>query len=162
MSKEKTAEAVEETVAPGTEETQKAEKSEAMPIRLKYEKELDELYDQLEEGGYFDRTYAEGSKVQMDGPMLASLVNFINDHKRTLYSMQQIMNVALTTIDAMLADNAAVTIELMKIHRDNVDAGNSISQAEMDKLDAKEKIKEVPVAKKGKGGNRGSKATGKK
>lgn len=159
MSKEKTTKAIEEKETPGTEETQKAE---AMPIRLKYEKELDELYDQLEEGNYFNQTYAEGSKVEMDGPMLASLVNFINDHKRTLYSMQQIMNVALTTIDAMLADNAAVTIELMKIHKNNVDAGNSVSMEEMDKIDAKEKIKEVPVARRGKGGNRGQKATGKR
>lgn len=126
--------------------------------REKYEKELNELFDELEKGGYYKRTYGEGSKVEMDGTLFASLINFINDHKRSLYTIQQMLNLLATTSEAMLTDNASVTIEFMKVHKENVDAGNSISMEDMDKADAKEKIKVVAPKKTAKK----KKATGSK
>jgi len=144
---------------PEMEDAQNQVVNDVAVQRLKYEEELNNLFDELEKGGYYKRTYGKGSRVEMDGTLFGSLINFINDHKRSLYTIQQMLNLLATTSDAMLTDNASVTIELMKVHKENVDAGNSISMEDMDKEDAKEKIK--VVTPKGKATKKG-KATGSK
>lgn len=138
---------MEKVIEDQKENAEKATK-QVQSKKLEYETSLDALFDELDKGDYFKQSYAPGSKVELDGTLFASLINFINDHKRSLYSVQQMLNLLTTTVDAMLTDNAAVTIELMKAHRDNVDNGNSVSMEEMDKIDAKENIKEIIVEEK--------------
>ena len=133
-----------------TEEQMRAQmEADMKAIGEKY----DDLFEQLDKGGYFKQTYAPDSTVIIPGPLFSSFVNFVNAEMQTLYSLQSTLQILMNTGDAMINNVSAMTIKLMEQHKANVDTGVTISTEEMDKLDAKEKVKEVdkdgnPVAKK--------------
>ena len=103
----------------------------------------DELFKKLEEGNYFKQTYAKDSTVVIPGQLFSSFVNFVNSQMQTMYTMQSTMQILLNTGDAIITNLSKMTISLMEAHMANVDSGSTISGEEMDKLDAKQNIKEI-------------------
>lgn len=113
-------------------------------------KEYDDLFEELEKGDYFTKSYADDSVVMVPGKLFMSFVNFVNSQLQTLYSVQKSNQVLLNTGDAMITNVSQMTVQLMKQHKANVDNGVTITKEEMDALDAKKKVVEVvkPVTKK--------------
>jgi len=113
----------------------------------------DELFEQLDKGDYFKQTYGPDSVVIIPGKLFSSFVNFVNAEMQTMYSLQSTLQILMNTGDAMINNISAMTIKLMEQHKANVDVGVTISVEELDKLDAKELVKDVdkdgnPIAEK--------------
>lgn len=114
-------------------------------------KEYDDLFEELDKGGYFTESYTDDSVVMVPGKLFMSFVNFVNSQLQTLYSVQKSNQILLNTGDAMITNVSHMTVQLMKQHKANVDNGVTISKEEMDALDAKKKVVEIvkePAKKK--------------
>jgi len=103
----------------------------------------DDLFEQLDKGDYFKQVYAPDSTVVIPGKLFSSFVNFVNAEMQTMYSLQSTLKILMNTGDAMINNISSMTINLMEQHKANVDLGVTISAEEMDKLDAKELVKDV-------------------
>lgn len=113
-------------------------------------KEYDDLFEELDKGDYFTRSYADDSTVMVPGKLFMEFVNFVNSQMQTLYSVQSTQKMLMNTGEALITNLSQMTVQLMRQHKANVDNGATISKEEMDALDAKKKAVEVvkPVTKK--------------
>jgi hypothetical protein len=116
--------------------------------RVEMDRKYDELFDQLEQGGYFKQTYAKDSKVTIPGSLFNSFIYFAHLQAKHLHSIQSVMNVIQQTVTGLGNGVSEMTIRLMEQHKENVDLGYTISAEQMDEEDAKELINEIIVEEK--------------
>ena len=142
----------------GTEELDKTQMSEEQ-LRAAMEKEAqemeeryDKLFNELEEGGYFNQTYGADSKVEIPGALFNSFIWFVNNQSKHLNSVRSVLSVVDNTLSGLSTNINEMTMRLMEQHKANVDAGATISMDEQMEEDAKEEIKvtEAPAKKKAK------------
>lgn len=105
--------------------------------------EYDQLFDDLDKGGYFKHGYAPGEKIEMDGTLFNQFVNFVNKSMQVHYSVGESLNILQNTNEAMITRLSAMTIQLMKQHKENVDNGSTKTHEELDKIDAKVNVSEA-------------------
>lgn len=146
MSKEKEVEVVAQT-DPTTQEKQLTSMQELEEKRMletqKVMEEYDSLFEELEAGGYFDKGYAPGDKITMDGTLFNQFVSFVNTSMRTHYTIGESLNILQATNEAMITKLSGMTILLMRQHKENADNGFTKTHEELDKLDAKVNTAEV-------------------
>lgn len=106
-------------------------------------KRYDELFDELDAGGYFKQGYSDESVVQIPGKLFGSFVNFIQSQMQTLYAVGSTIEILQNTNQALITNVSNMTVRLMEQHKANVDIGSTTSMEELDKEDAKKHIKEV-------------------
>lgn len=123
-------------------------------------KRYDELFDELDAGGYFKQGYSDESVVQIPGKLFGSFVNFVQSQMQTLYAIGSTINILQNTNQALITNVSNMTISLMEQHKANVDIGATTSMEELDKEDAKKRVKEVPHVDSKK--KKSKKATGSK
>ena len=103
----------------------------------------DKLFEELEEGGYFNMTYGKDSEVTIPGSLFNSFIFYIHSQSKNIASTRNVISVLDQTLKGLQVNTADMTVRLMKQHKTNVDNGWAISQEEMDKEDAQEEIKEL-------------------
>ena len=108
-------------------------------VEEKYEKLLEELTSK----GYDKMAYPEGSEITIPGPLFARFINYMNTNKKTLENLETSFNVLLRVVDASFTANNEFVLDLMQQHIENCEAGKTVTQEEMDKQDAKSRIKKV-------------------
>lgn len=129
----------------------------------KLEKDYNEIFAQLEEGGYLGHGYADDSVVMVPGPLFSSFINFISSQMQTLHTVGSTIEILQNTNDALITNLSEMTVRLMRQHKANVDAGVTLTSEQMDEADAKKHIKEVPTSEKKESKKaRGEKARGSK
>jgi hypothetical protein len=112
------------------------------------EKKYDELFEELDKGGYFKQTYSKDSMVTIPGGLFNSFIYFCHIQGRNLHQIQGVLNMIQQTVTGLGSNVSDMTIRLMEQHKQNVDSGLTISTEEMDEEDAKENIKEIIVEDK--------------
>ena len=129
------------------DEKRVAEEKKAQEAFLQRKKEIDEKYEnlvkELSEKGYDRMSYPEGSEISIPGPLFAKFINYMNTNKKTLENLETSFNVLLRVIDASFTANDEFVLELMQQHITNCEAGKTVTAQEMDKQDAKSRIKKV-------------------
>lgn len=116
--------------------------------RVEMDRKYDELFDELEKGGYFKQTYSKDSKVTIPGSLFNSFIYFCHLQAKHLHSVQSVMNVIQQTVTGLGNNVSDMTIRLMEQHKENVDMGYTISAEQMDEQDAEELIQEIIVEEK--------------
>jgi len=101
------------------------EVSPAEALRLKMEAEFDAVYKTLEDPKYVNQGYKKGVTVEISGELFTHFVNVNAENKRVMDAVQKNLSVAFSTIDALLTQNASLSIELMKAHIKNIDEGKT-------------------------------------
>jgi hypothetical protein len=132
------------------EEKEELDKTEMSPEQLQeamakeakeMEERYDELFNQLEEGGYFNQTYGADSKVEIPGPLFNSFIWFVNNQSKHINSVRSVLSVVDNTLSGLSTNINEMTMRLMEQHKGNVDAGATISMDDQMEEDAKEEIK---------------------
>jgi hypothetical protein len=116
--------------------------------RAEMDQKYDELFDQLEKGGYFKQTYGKDSRVTIPGSIFNSFIYFCHLQAKHLHSVQSVLNVIQQTVTGLGNNVSDMTIRLMEQHKENVDAGYTITMDQMDEEDAQENIKEIIIDEK--------------
>lgn len=121
---------------------------EAMENEAKKMEEMyDNLFEEMEKGGYFDQTYSKDSKVEIPGSLFNSFIWFVNDKSKHINSMRNVIKVIDDTLAGLSNNINHMTMNLMEQHKNNVDAGATISVKDQKVEDAKEEIVEVKEEK---------------
>lgn len=121
------------------EELKIAMEKEAQAMEERYDK----LFEELEEGDYFNQTYSDTSKVELPGSLFNSFIWFVNNQSKHLNSVRSVLSVIDNTLAGLSTNTSEMTMRLMEQHKANVDAGVTISVDAQMKEDAKENIKEI-------------------
>jgi hypothetical protein len=116
--------------------------------RAEMDKKYDELFDQLEKGGYFKQTYGKDSKVTIPGSLFNSFIYFCHLQAKHLHSVQSVLSVIQQTVTGLGNNVSDMTIRLMEQHKENADAGYTVTMDQMDEEDAQENIKEIIIDEK--------------
>jgi hypothetical protein len=124
----------------------------------KMEERYDQLFKELEDGGYFDQTYAKDSKVEIPGSLFNSFIWFVNEQSKHMNSVRQVLGVIDSTLNGLSNNVNAMTMRLMEQHKENVDSGNTISLDQQKEEDAVETVNEIqrPEKKSSKGKKKAS------
>jgi len=133
------------------EKTQMSEeqlKEAMLKEREEIEKVYDELFEELEKGGYFNQTYSKDSQITIPGSLFNSFIYFCHVQAKHLNSVQSVMTMVQQTVTGLGNNVSDMTMRLMEQHKINVDNGFTITMEEMDEEDAKENIKEIVVEDK--------------
>lgn len=112
------------------------------------EKKYDELFEELDKGGYFKQTYSKDSQVTIPGSLFNSFIYFCHVQGKNLHQIQSVLTMIQQTVTGLGTNVSDMTVRLMEQHKENVDAGYTVSSEEMDEEDAKENIKEIVVEEK--------------
>jgi len=105
-----------------------------------------ELMKKLEQAEYANRGYSKDSTVTISGSLFADFVNTVSFIKQTLQSIEKSTEATLRIANHLNEQTAKLTIRVMEAHVNNIDAGNTISNLELDKEDAEADIQ--PISKK--------------
>lgn len=108
----------------------------AEKLRLEMEAEFDAVYKTLEDPKYGNQGYKKGVTVEISGELFTHFVNVNAENKRVMDAVQKNLSVAFGAIDALLTQNASLSIKLMKAHIKNIDEGKTTDN---DKLLTEEK-----------------------
>ena len=118
------------------------------------DKEFGTLLEELKALGGGTQTYAADSVIEIPGTLFSTVVNFISHNAKTLENL----NNAITTIvkqtqfsvDVALTNNAAMSVEVIKEHINQVKVGKTVSNETIDKENAEVKVKEIKKPSKSK------------
>ena len=116
-----------------TQEEQRGQQQETYKKTLEI---MEELSKKVEDPKYKDQGYANGEFISMPAELFTQLTNLLSQYSvsnRSAMQVSEAMEMALAPINA----------KMMELHLDNVDQGKTVSFAELDREDAKAKIKEV-------------------
>jgi hypothetical protein len=114
-------------------EDQKAKELQEKVEELKknMHSDFDKLFEKISGPEYDGRGYKKDAKVSMSGEVFTLFINVNAENKRVMDAVQKNLVVAFNTIDALLTENAKLSIELMKAHIANIDAGVTTPNSEL-------------------------------
>lgn len=112
------------------------------------EQRYDNLFKELEEGGYFDQTYSKDSRVDIPGSLFNSFIWFVNEQSKHMNSVRQVLGVIDNTLSGLSNNVNEMTMRLMEQHKNNVDNGATISLDEQREEDAVDTVNEIERPKK--------------
>lgn len=116
-----------------TVEEQRAEREKVYQETLI---QMEELRKKVNQDKYKEQGYASGTTVEIPSELFTQITNYLSQQAQSNRSSMQVL-------EALEMAIAPINLKLMEIHLDNVDKGNTSSFKELDKQDAKAKIKEV-------------------
>lgn len=102
-----------------------------------------ELMKKLEQPEYSNRGYAKDSTVTIPGSLFADFVNTVSFIKQTLQNIEKSAEATLRVASHLNEQTSKLTIRVMEAHVNNIDAGNTVSNKELDKQDAEEEIQPI-------------------
>lgn len=115
--------------------TQEEQRLEQEKIYQETLVQMEELKTKVNNDKYKDQGYASGSIVEIPSELFTQITNYLSQQAHSNRSSMQVL-------EALEMAIAPLNLKLMEIHLDNVDKGNTLSFKELDKEDAKAKIKE--------------------
>lgn len=113
------------------EQIQEARQAEADKLRVKMNEDFDSLFEKLSSEKYDSQGYKKDAKLEIDGSTFSFFINVNSENKRIMDAVQKNLVTAFHTIDALLTENAKLSIELMKLHIQNIDAGKTTHNTEL-------------------------------
>lgn len=102
-----------------------------------------ELMKKLDQPEYTNRGYSKDSTVTIPGSLFADFVNTVSFVKQTLQSIEKSTEATLRVASHLNEQTAKLTIRVMEAHINNIEAGNTISNTELDKEDAEADIQPI-------------------
>jgi len=99
-------------------------------------KQMEVLAKKVQDDKYKEQGYDSGTTVEIPSELFTQITNLLSQYSVSNRSAMQVN-------EAMEMALAPVNLQLMEAHLDNVDKGKTVSFKELDRKDAKAKIKEV-------------------
>lgn len=110
--------------------------------------DYESLLKELEELKATDLTYDPNAVLPLKGDSFVKMVHYVNEVEKMIAYFEKVVHDIKTvfgkyeeSIQSMALYNSAMGINLMRTHIEFVKSGNTITQEEMDIIDAKSKIK---------------------
>lgn len=122
-------------------------------IKSKYEAmhaELSELSNEFEKEAYTNQAYLKDSKVFMPGQQFAKMSKIIKVIDQQINISFESLEYQQKHLEAMLMTLMEANLMMMRMHKENVLAGNSSDVSELEQENAKINIKAEKVPSKGK------------
>lgn len=101
------------------------------------------LMEKLEQGDYMKQGYTADSQITISGELFQNFVNINAMNQKVMAGYKETLTLVNESMGQLLDSQYNLTINLMQQHIRNVDSGLTISNRELDKLDAKQKIKPI-------------------
>ena len=128
------------------------EKKEAMTSQEKKMEEFSSKYDalmkELEDLGATGNTYDPESDLPFKGKDLIKMIKYVKEvgemlgyFRSMLANWKQVLESYSNSVEKMDVFNSAMSLYFIEKHIELIKAGHSITEEDMDKIDAKEKIK---------------------
>lgn len=102
---------------------------------------FDQLMDEMKQNGFESMTYKPDQKLEVTGEFFIALTNYIAYTRSVLNMYDEAFKRLKDATDSALDNTATAMFLTMEKHMEFCKAGNSVTAEEMDKLDAKVKIK---------------------
>lgn len=130
-------------------EEQKQEAAQTAKEKLDdFTSKYDSLMKELEELGATGNTYDPEVDLPLKGKDLIKMINYVKEvdsmlgHLRAMFmNWKNVLTSYEKAVDNMDVFNSAMSLYLIETHINLIKSGMSITSEEMDKIDAKEKIK---------------------
>ena len=103
----------------------------AKKLKTKMHADFDEVFEKLSNEKYASQGYRKETALEINGSIFSMFININAENKRVLDVVQNNLAVAFNTIDALMTENAKLSIELMKLHIANIDAGKTTHNTEL-------------------------------
>jgi len=120
-----------ELVKMTAEQIQEARQLEAEKLRAKMNEDFDSLFEKLASEKYDSQGYKKEANIEINGSIFTMFINVNAENKRVMDAVQKNLVTAFHTIDALLTENAKLSIELMKLHIENIEAGKTTHNTEL-------------------------------
>lgn len=91
--------------------------------RREFDKRYKKLLIRLTALGSEKHVYTADSKVEIPGSLFADFINTLAYSKQYMERVKGVLNMAETTIDGLLDQNAQITLDLMEAHVKNIESG---------------------------------------
>ena len=102
---------------------------------------FDQLMEEMKQNGFESMTYKPNQKLEVTGEFFIALTNYIAYTRSVLNMYDEAFKRLKDATDSALDNTATAMFLTMEKHMEFCKAGNSVTAEEMDKLDAKVKIK---------------------
>lgn len=102
---------------------------------------FDTLLEDMKKKGYDKMTYKPDEKLEISGEFFIALTNYVAYTRSVLNTFEEAFKRMGGAIEAALDNTSVATFKIMENHAEYCKDGKTISNQEMDKLDAKKKIK---------------------
>lgn len=131
-------------------EAKKAEQRAAIEAEQKrVMDEFEDLKRTLTDGGYTEQAYASGAKITVDAQIIVKMSHLLPHLQQRLESVQEVIETSFKIANDYLGLASLELLDLhnsmTRVHIEAVDNGETVHRDELDKQDAKKKVKEIIV-----------------